>query len=609
MKIAMFSVPFHPPKQMNLALSIFKQQFNDNGIKSKVFYPSQEFCNRLTTNVYEKACGECEFISSRSAWEPTLSWHEKVDRSDHQLAEEYIKTNRQRVWLAVQRLRIEFEDFVEEFSRRDFSEYDILAFSGGPCQVPAIFCFARALKKSHPSAKFFFGGCTLHGSIGIEYITKLPYIDCMTLGEAEHSFLPIVKAMAAGVPMHEAAKDFHSIAYRTPDGRVKINPTKPACANLNEIPVPDFSDFFEICGKPRHYPTFFSRGCSWALKNPCSFCVEHELSGGAYIERDPKNTLQYLSDLVKKYPDCSSISTADAMLRPTFIREVLAPWSKMRPPHVSIFFEIKPWIKRDEIRILKQAGITDVQTGIENLDYRSVELLNKGHRTFHSIACLKWCKFYKIRVVWNWIVPIIGEQPEWYAPTIELCRNLSHLQPPQTPTPLAVSQFSDYTKNPQKWGITKLIPSTIFPDEIDATKTSWFFHAILDPKTRFAECEAASQPLRRFLMEWGVQSEIEDIEYLRSLFPPPRRSRRQSPRLQFTETGVFDNRFIDEGDEIELTEEAKELLLFCDPPRPQRSVLDRYPQQVVDDLVARRLLYWDEEHAISYVESLPDEQD
>jgi hypothetical protein len=79
--------------------------------------------------------------------------------------------------------------------------------------------------------------------------------------------------------------------------------------------------------------------------------------------------------------------------------------------------------------------------------------------------------------------------------------------------------------------------------------------------------------------------------------------------LQFTETGVFDNRFIDEGDEIELTEEAKELLLFCDPPRPQRSVLDRYPQQVVDDLVARRLLYWDEEHAISYVESLPDEQD
>ena len=584
-QVALFAVPFACDHAPNLALSIFKEQLNQINIPCKLFYLNNEFSKKIGPKAYTSAVLISNIISYRTAWNENCD--DVTESSGMSINEK----------LGFLLLRNEFEKFVDEVIDRDYSQYTIFGFAGILSQIPSVFSFARRLKIKYPLAKFFFGGTSFFKHMGIEYIKKLDFIDCVALHAAEKTFVSIVQDMSSGKSFDKSCEGINGIAYRSENKCLIINDKYDY--KLNDIPVPDFSDYYRDVGEPSLWPIYFSRGCSWADCQCCTFCVEKQLSG-PYVAKTFEDSLKYLQEYVKKNPNCSNILCCDCLINHTFINKVLLPWSKIRPNNVKMFVEVKPWISKHDVSILKKAGVDKLQTGIENIDDRVCNLLKKGHKTYHSIGFLKYAKHYNIKTMWNYLFPVIGEDGSWCEQQLKICQNIRHFQPPIISLSLVVTQFSDYWSNPDKWGI-ELIPGQIYPPYIDSRSVSWDFisieHVPYKHNVYYIE-------LIDFMFEWGGVKQCMP----RSIFNKHINTTEyagEDRTLVFTDDGyIFDSRFNRLGNKIRISDIERDILIFCEQPKKIIELVKTFGQKTIDKLENKRLLYCGSGHCISYVECL-----
>ena len=342
----------------------------------------------------------------------------------------------------------------------DWSQHEVVGFSLTISQMGSSMAMARRIKLKYPNLKVVFGGTACAGPAGEQILKICPYVDIVYKAEAETSFPQLIFALSAGGDLRSVP----GICFRE-GARIISTETSTLHHFQQPRPILNWDSYFQrlkvldLSDQVGVWLPFeSSRGCWWGEKEQCTFCGLHEIM--KYRERRSSDVLDELETWATKY-GVRNFFAVDLILPHTFYTTLLPELVAKQPGWV-IFYEIKANVSRERAQMLARAGVTWVQPGIESLNGRALELMKKGVRPLQNVQLLKWCRELGIRVTWNIILGIPGEDPSSYGPMAAMMRKLFHLQPPNGRSTFALHRFSPYFEKPEDYGITISGPDPLY---------------------------------------------------------------------------------------------------------------------------------------------------
>jgi ribosomal peptide maturation radical SAM protein 1 len=145
---------------------------------------------------------------------------------------------------------------------------------------------------------------------------------------------------------------------------------------------------------------------------------------------------------------------------------------------IDLFFEVKANLTREQMAVLKAAGIRRVQPGIESLSTHVLGLMRKGSTKLINVRMLKWARYYGISTEWHVLCGFPGETDHDYLEQAELVPLLYHLQPPASQIGIWLERFSPYFMDPS-FAISHARPQAsykyVYPPELDHSRIAYFF--------------------------------------------------------------------------------------------------------------------------------------
>ncbi len=348
------------------------------------------------------------------------------------------------------------DDCVDEVVRR---APRILGFTSVFQQQIASLALASRVKQALPQTFVVIGGANVEGVMGIESVRRFGFLDAVVSGEADAVFPQLVLAVLTGQDVGDlpGVVTGRSLSMADPASNKAA-----AFIDLNTLPYPDYDDYFEqmhfgsdVAPAPVRVSFETSRGCWWGAKHHCTFCG---LNGESMTFRSkrPQRALDELIALSRRYPG-RPISVVDNILDTSYFRTFL-PRLRDSDASLNLFYEIKANVSKDQLRVLRDAGVTCVQPGIESLSTHVLQLMRKGVTMLQNIQTLKWCKELGIDVTWNIIWGFPGETADDYEQVAAIAPLLTHLQPPGLRAPIRLDRFSPYFQQAQHFGITNVRP-------------------------------------------------------------------------------------------------------------------------------------------------------
>lgn len=154
---------------------------------------------------------------------------------------------------------------------------------------------AQAIKEKNPEIKIVYGN--YHSTFEHERLLKnYPIVDCVVLGEGEHTFLEFVNTLEKDGEI----KDVKGIAFRHDGGVVKT--PRPLIRELDKLPFPDRtlleqeyrSEIVGILGSGCKFTTVLtSRGCPYG----CKYCACSAFTSRTVRFRSPENVVEEMEML------------------------------------------------------------------------------------------------------------------------------------------------------------------------------------------------------------------------------------------------------------------------------------------------------------------------
>jgi ribosomal peptide maturation radical SAM protein 1 len=343
-------------------------------------------------------------------------------------------------------------------------KYDIIGFSSLFEQNTPSLTLAYQVKLHFPNKIIVFGGANCEDIMGLTLHKCFPFVDYVFAGEADDTFPEFVKRLSYGHPVH----DLQGIVYRD-NGTSIYTGDAPKMRDLDALPFPDYDDYYQRL-QASSLPSWLSpylvletaRGCWWGEKVQCTFCGLN----GKYIKfrsKSPSRIIDEISHLIQRYRryNIGFIRVVDNVLNPCYFDDVFPEIANMNLD-VPLYFEVRPNLRKHQIKALAEAGVTNIQVGLENLSSHILKLMRKGTSSLQNIQFLKWCKQYGVRADWNIIFGFPGEVAEDYAQSLELANVLTHLNPPTVCGPLRLDRFSHNFNRASEVGFVKLRPANIY---------------------------------------------------------------------------------------------------------------------------------------------------
>jgi ribosomal peptide maturation radical SAM protein 1 len=209
-----------------------------------------------------------------------------------------------------------------------------------------------------------------------------------------------------------------------------------------------------------------SRGCWWGEKQHCTFCG---LNGGsmAYRAKSSARALREIFDLTERY-HTHRVEMVDNILDMRYFQDLL-PELQRRGVALDIFYETKANLRREQVALLRAAGVRTIQPGIESFSTHVLRLMRKGTTALANVQLLKWCREYGITVNWNLIYGFPGEDKKDYDEMTALLGSLHHLKPPDGCGPIRVDRFSPFFTTPDGFGLRDVHPDRAYSYVYDLT--------------------------------------------------------------------------------------------------------------------------------------------
>lgn len=433
--------PFDDLRWPSLGAHLLQACAREKGFNVRVFYANMALAAVLGEELFTKI-GEKRYL--REVLFANMTYGVESFYKDDSVLQQLAPDMKLKDLIKIEKKIEKWVDgVVEEILKHHFR---IIGCSTTFGHVTASICLLNKIKIMNPAITTIIGGAYCFGELTEGVASLTDKIDYIFSGESEITFPNFIKQ----VLINQLPKE-RIIAGERPD--------------INRNPVPDYSDYFMQSQKylPESkreimitYET--SRGCWWGQKKPCNFCgLNCDL---AYHYKSPPKVINDLKKLSRKFPGYR-ILMADCIMPFKYFTKLLRDLPR-ELPGVEFFYEVKANLKLEQVALLKNAGITRVQPGIETLSSPLLKKINKGCLARHNIAVLRYFRSAGIIPHWNFLFRIPGETPEDYRSMIELIPLIKHLQPPLFISPIALFRHSKYFIQPESFGITNLSPMKVF---------------------------------------------------------------------------------------------------------------------------------------------------
>lgn len=350
------------------------------------------------------------------------------------------------------------EDYVPRFidecvSTIPWGDFGAVGFSSTFAQNFASATLAMRIKDRYPNVRILFGGANVDGEMGVEFLKAFPWVDCVVHGEGEVAFPNLLDALARGSKQKVAG-----VSTRTGPASIDRGDTDhPAFVDLNESPVPDYSDYISalrgssLKGNVALHLSFeSSRGCWWGEKHHCTFCGLN-LSGMAHRQKDVRRVFNEILEITATTKSLNLCAT-DNILPLDYLQQLM-PMLAEADLDLNLFYETKANLNRSQIAGLARAGVRRIQPGIESFTTRLLAHMKKGITAIQNIQFVKWCRELGISANYNLLYGFPGETAVDYEAYPMLFRSLQHLQPPSYVTPVVFQRFSPYDFNRNQFGL------------------------------------------------------------------------------------------------------------------------------------------------------------
>lgn len=328
-------------------------------------------------------------------------------------------------------------------------------------QHVASLALARRIKAASPSTVVVLGGANCEGPMGAETARSFPFLDAVVSGEGERVFPEIVARALEGRGLDGIAgvATPASAAALLEAGRF---PNAATVARMDDLPLPDDTDFFEQLASSRFAGTWTpglfvetARGCSWGEKSHCTFCGLNGTSM-AFRSKSPARALAEIRGVTSRHPD-SDLQVVDNILDTRYFESVLPELAKS-PPRSPVFWETKSSLRKEQVRLLADAGVTRIQPGVESLSDSVLRLMRKGVTALQNVQLLKWCRELGVTPYWNLLWGFPDEDPAEYARMARLVPLLAHLPPPTGVSGLRLDRFSPGFDERERLGFLDVAP-------------------------------------------------------------------------------------------------------------------------------------------------------
>lgn len=337
---------------------------------------------------------------------------------------------------------------------------DVVGFTTTFMQNVPSLAVARRLKHTHPDIVTVMGGANCDGPMGAALHRNHDFVDHVVRGEGELAFPRLLDHIAADTPAHDVPGVCHRV-----DGAAVANPEARTVVAPALVPAPDFDAWqaaFEA-SPVRHYvePKLVlegARGCWWGEKHQCTFCG---LNGSAitFRSKTPDRVWAEIAELVGRHRILDLIMV-DNIIDMTYFQDLL-PRLAATGWDLRVHYEVKSNLRPEQVELLAAAGVVHIQPGIESLNGRVLELMDKGVGGGRNVRLLRDCHEHGLTVSWNLLYGFPGETEDDYRPVVDQLPALAHLQPPGGVTRIALERFSPYFERPEL-GFAQRAPSDIY---------------------------------------------------------------------------------------------------------------------------------------------------
>ncbi len=342
----------------------------------------------------------------------------------------------------------------------DWTAYDLVGFTTTFEQNVSSLALARKLKASYPHLSIVFGGANCEGEMAKAMIRLFPFVDFICSGEGDVSFPQLVASLAKG----EESTNISGIISQKNKGAKFFPLLSNTIMDMDALPIPDYSDFFahrQVLPEVSRLslPVESSRGCWWGEISHCTFCG---LNGNTmkFRAKSPKRFLAELKELVGRY-QIFNLTAVDNIIDMRYFRSFLP---ELADSHleITLFYETKANLRKDEVRLLRESGIKKIQPGIESLSSPVLSLMGKGLKAYQNIQLLKWCAEYLVQPFWNFLAGFPKEDGGEYVKQAQIISSLTHLPPPTGLCFVRLDRFSPLFIQGKEAGLSNIKASKAY---------------------------------------------------------------------------------------------------------------------------------------------------
>lgn len=493
--VLLVTMPFGLLNKPSIGLSLLRAGLQQMSVSSTILYFTLLFAKRIGIDIYKQlATGPFAFTGQAGEWvfssalfpgqDPAPYLETALFADDLHCGNDTATRTLELEALSKHLLAVrnQVNSFIDE-CLEIVSHYHpkIVGFTSTFQQQLASLALAKGIKAQFPDTTLLFGGANVEGIMGVELLRQFPFVDAVVSGEGDAIFPEIVTRLLAGKNLRDipGVSTRHTLDVICHDGGL---PNAPSVQNMDQLPYPDYDDFFEQKHELNlEFPVYLlyetSRGCWWGAKHHCTFCGLNGLTM-QFRSKSPGRALQELVYLAERYSG-HHIAAVDNILDITYFKTFLPALAALNLG-LELFYEVKANLKKEQLRLLRQANICMIQPGIESFSTPVLHLMHKGIRALQNIQLLKWCEEFGIVPFWNLLWGFPNEPPEEYTRMARLLPLLSHLTPPRGAGQVRLDRFSPLFVEAERHGLTNVRPYPsyryIYPDLSDESLTNLAYY-------------------------------------------------------------------------------------------------------------------------------------
>ena len=459
MDCCLVSMPYMPIERPSLALGTLQAILRQDGISVVTSHLNIEWCERIGILRYEFAeksgnmFGEWTFaLAAFPEFNPdALSYFADLF-GDHVCRSIGIKSPELAATLADWREKA--RDFIDDMAARIVDKKPrIVGCSSSFLAHVSSLALLKRIRDLDPGIVTMLGGANCESIMGLTTHEKFPWVDYVVSGEADHIIVDLVQGVleeGRNLGLERLPEGVFAPAHRDSGySGLRNDPPRAVSMSFNDNPIPDYDDYFSalktapVLGEivQPGLPVEGSRGCWWGERRHCTFC---SLNGASrrYRTKPAVKIVDEIAALSTRY-GVDWIGFADSIVNMNWFRDLFPLLGERSQPY-RMSCEITPAVRKEHLGIMRKAGVSYLQPGIESLDSEVLGLLNKATRSWQNVRFLKWCFHYGIHVAWWLLDDVPGADNAWYSRTAKLCPLLSHLQPPRRLHKIFLLRFSAY---------------------------------------------------------------------------------------------------------------------------------------------------------------------